>query len=187
MKALILASGSPQRRKLLKDLRVPFRVVPARVSERSDERRPRRLVLELALKKARAVAKRLPGTLVLGADTVVVCRGEILGKPGNRRDSARILASLNGRWHRVYTGVALVDADSGRFWRDVAVSRVRARRLSDEDLARFAGRHMDKAGAYAVQDKQDPFIEKIVGAYDNVVGLPLESVRRLLRQVARQR
>lgn len=184
MRPLILASGSPQRRRLLKDLGIPFRVVPSKLPEETAERDPRRLVADLALRKARAVAKRRPSTLVLGADTVVWCAGKILQKPADKADAKRILASLNGRWHRVYTGVALVDSETGRSWREVAVSRVKARKLPPEELDRIAGKHLDKAGAYAVQDSDDPFIETIIGAFDNVVGLPLASVRRLLRKVA---
>lgn len=184
MHRLILASASPQRRGLLRDLHIPFTVSPARVSERSTETRPRKLVDLLALRKARAVAAKNPGTLVLGADTIVVLRGAILGKPRDLADCRRILAGLNGRWHRVYTGVALVDADTGRCWREVAVSRVKARALPDAHLERLVGRHMDKAGAYAVQDADDPFVERIVGPFDNVIGLPLASVRRLLKRAS---
>jgi len=184
---LILASASPRRRQLLKDLRVPFRIEPAEVSERSREKRPRRLAAQLALRKARAVAKKNPNALVLGADTIVSHRGLLLLKPKHRADSARILRIINGRWHRVYTGVAIVDGASGKAWREVAVSRVKARKLPEKELSRFIGRHMDKAGAYAVQDKADPFIEKIEGRFDNVVGLPMDAVRRLLREAARYR
>lgn len=185
--ALILASASPQRRRLMRGLGVPFRIIPSRVPEDSAQRSPRRLVSELALRKARAVAARHPKSLVLGADTVVVCRGEIILKPKDRADCARILALLNGRWHRVYTGVALVDSSNGRAWRTAEVSRVKARKLAAAQLARFIGRHMDKAGAYAVQDKDDPFIERIEGPLDNVVGLPMGKVRDLLKRACRSR
>lgn len=182
IRGLVLASASPQRRKLLKELRVPFRVVSSDVSEASRERDPRRLVTLLALRKARAVAARHPEALVLGADTVVVSGGKVLLKPADRADSVRMLEALNGRWHRVYTGVALVHRASRRSWTEAAVSRVKARRLPAEALARYAGRHLDKAGGYAVQDSRDPFIERIEGARDNVVGLPLEAVRRLMKR-----
>ncbi|MFA6029443.1 MAG: nucleoside triphosphate pyrophosphatase [Elusimicrobiota bacterium] len=181
-RTLVLASASPRRRELLRALKLPFRIAPSHVSEEVAPCTPRRLVLELALRKARAVAGRRKRALVLGADTIVVCRGEVLNKPIDREDGRRILRSLNGRWHRVYTGVALVDSESGRWWREAAVTRVKARRLTAEELERFVGRHMDKAGAYAVQDHGDPFIERIVGPFDNVVGLPLASVRSLLRR-----
>ncbi|MBI5201839.1 MAG: septum formation protein Maf [Elusimicrobia bacterium] len=187
MRPLILASASPQRKKLLKELRIPFKIVPSKVDENSKETNPRKLVAQLSLKKAEEVARKRPHCLVLGADTVVWCAGKILGKPEDKNDAKRILGGLNGKWHRVYTGVALVDAQTGKAWKEVAVSRVKARKLPDEDIERLSAKHMDKAGAYAVQDKDDPFIEKIVGAYDNVVGLPLTSVRRLLKRVARGR
>jgi septum formation protein len=181
-RTLILASASPRRRQLLRTLRIPFKVAPSRISEESERTAPRSIVLDLALRKARAVAARHQRALVLGADTIVVCQGEILNKPRNPSDARRILRLLNGRWHRVYTGVALVDCESGRSWREAALTRVKARKLPPEELERFVGRHMDKAGAYAVQDGDDPFIERLVGPRDNVVGLPLANVRSLLRR-----
>jgi septum formation protein len=183
-RGLILASGSPQRRKLLKELGIPFRIVVPGVDESSTQKRPDRLVSSLALRKARAISDRHPGSLVLGADTIVVHRGNIVLKPLDVKDSQRILRKLNGRWHRVYTGVALIDT-AGKAWRGFAVSRVKARKLPEAALDRFVGRHMDKAGGYAVQDKNDPFIEKIVGPLDNVIGLPLDTVKRLLRHASK--
>ncbi|MFA6093196.1 MAG: Maf family protein [Elusimicrobiota bacterium] len=180
---LVLASASPRRKELLKGLRIPFCVLPSDAGEDSSTTEPRKLVLELALRKARSVAQALNRhALVLGADTLVVCRGEILAKPLDRADGRRILRMLNGSWHRVYTGVALVDASTGKAWKTACVSRVKARRLAPETLERYVGKHMDKAGAYAVQDQDDPFIERIDGPYDNVVGLPLACVRSLLRR-----
>lgn len=164
---------------------MPFRIVPSHVSERSDTRTPTRLALELALKKAHAVARSHPDALVLGADTLVVVKGEILGKPRSRDDAERYLKLLNGRTHRVITGVALVSGR--RHWREAVTSRVKAKKLSDAELARFVGRHMDKAGAYAVQDQDDPFIEKVLGPFDNVIGLPLAAVRRLIKKACRAR
>src|SRR3989339_745654 len=103
---LILASASPRRRQLLRTLRIPFQVVPSRVPETSERSTPRGIVLDLALRKARAVAEGRKRALVLGADTLVVCRGEVLNKPKDAADSRRILRLLNGRWQRVYTGLA---------------------------------------------------------------------------------
>jgi septum formation protein len=179
---LVLASGSPQRRLLLKGLRRRFSIVPSRVHERTREKDPRRMVLELALRKAKNVARRRPEALVLGADTIVVCRGMVLLKPRGLADSRRILELLNGRWQRVYTGVAVVIEAGRKNWKEAVVSKVKARKLSGAQLDRLAGKHMDKAGAYAVQDKDDPFIERIVGELDNVVGLPMKAVKRLIRR-----
>ena len=187
LRPLILASVSPRRREILKGLGVPFRVVPSKAPEDTAERNPRRLVLDLALRKAQAVASRRKGALVLGADTVVWSAGHILQKPTDSKDARRILGKLNGRWHRVYTGVALVDAATGRSWRAVAMTRVKARRLAPAQLEALVGKHMDKAGAYAVQDTNDPFIEAVRGPFDNVVGLPLDTVRLLLKKMARSR
>lgn len=138
--------------------------------------------MTLALRKARAVARKHPDALVLGADTIVVAQGRVLGKPADLEESMRMMGDLNGRWHRVYTGVALVRHRPRRAWAEAAVSRVKARKLPPEQLKRFVGRHMDKAGGYAVQDHKDPFVEKIEGSRDNVIGLPLDAVRRLLKR-----
>jgi len=182
---LILASGSPQRKTLLKKLRRPFRIVPSHVSERSAEKDPRRLVILLAARKAKAVAKSHPEAVVLGADTLVVCRGKILGKPRDAAHSRRILRLLNGRWQQVYTGLA-VAVEGGRICLTGAVkSRVLARKLSEEQLMALAGKHMDKAGAYAVQDKDDPFISRVEGGLDNVIGLPVRAAGHLIRETER--
>ena len=181
---LILASQSPQRRKLLKKLRIPFQIFPARVSEKIAEKNPRRVVEKLALRKASWVARRRSSGLILGSDTVVAVAGKILNKPRNRKDSMRMIGLLNGTWHRVHTGVALINAASGKRWTAVRVSRVKARRLKPEALRRLAGKHMDKAGSYAMQDSKDPFIQKVVGPVDNVIGLPLRDVRELLKKAA---
>lgn len=177
---LILASASPQRRLLLRKAGVRFRVAPSGVPESSRLKEPRRLVLALARRKAAAVAARHPGAWVLGADTVVVCRGRILGKPRDAADALRILRLLNGAWQKVYTGVALLRSGRGPVLDGVAVSRVKAHRMPEAWLRRYATKHPDKAGAYSVQHRDDPFIEKVLGPFDNVVGLPVALVRRLL-------
>lgn len=179
---LVLASESPQRRKLLKKLGIPFEIVPSHASESTRETNPRRLVARLALRKARAVAARRRGAVVLGSDTVVVCAGRVIGKPRGPGAALAMLRLLNGRWQRVYTGIALV-APGGRELSRVIVSRVKARRLPEPRLRQLAGKHLDKAGAYAVQDRRDPFIARIVGGRDNVIGLPVSAVRALLRKL----
>lgn len=181
---LILASGSPQRRKLLTELGIPFKIVPSNVPENSREKDPRKLVVLLARRKALAVAKAHPKDVVLGSDTLVVCKGEILGKPRDRDDALRILKMLNGAWQKVYTGVAVAEDGGRKVLTGVAVSRVHARKLSEAKLLEYAGKHLDKAGGYAVQDRDDPFVDRIEGDYDNVVGLPLRVVKRLLYKSA---
>lgn len=175
---LILASASPRRRAILRAAGVSFRVDPSHVDESSREKNPRRLVVSLARMKALEVAKRHPGLPVLGADTLVVCQGEILGKPKDLKDAVRMITLQSGRTQRVLTGVALVVGR--RVYTDCTVTTVHSRKLDSDQLKRLAGKHMDKAGAYAIQDRHDPLVERIVGDRDNVVGLPMRSVRKLL-------
>lgn len=150
---LILASASPRRRSLLKQLRIPFHVIPSHVSEASSIRQPARLVRELAYRKANAVAKNLKDGVVLGADTLVVCRGKILGKPKNTKDAYRMLYGLAGTTHRVYTG-----GFDCRCADETALDQprslcVRMKKLPLTDLIRLSRKHLDKAGSYAIQEK----------------------------------
>ncbi|OGR93103.1 MAG: septum formation protein Maf [Elusimicrobia bacterium RIFCSPLOWO2_01_FULL_59_12] len=184
---LILASKSPRRRVLLKALRFPFRVVPSGVSERSDEKRPHRLVQELARRKAEWVARGRKNSLVLGADTLVVLRGTILGQPKNPAHAYQMLYRLSGTTHQVFTGVALVDTVRGTSRAAYAVSSVRMKKLPIDLLLRLSRRHLDKAGSYAIQSKNDPIAKVVRGGYDNVVGLPVAVVRRLLAPYWRAR
>lgn len=182
MPALILASRSPRRRELLAEAGIKHRVVPSRVAEVSAYKRPALIVRELAYKKALSVALRHPGSPVLGSDTLVYCKGEVMGKPAHRKDALRLLRLLNGSWQAVHTGVALVWVDKGVYLAGAEVSRCKARRLPETELRALASKHHDKAGAYAVQDKDDLFIEKIEGRYDNVVGLPMNLVRKFMKK-----
>lgn len=163
-----------------------FTVDPSGVHEKSREKSPRKLVVELARRKAQDVARRHPDRLVLGADTLVVCDGEILGKPKDAADGERMLRLLCGRWQQVWTGVA-VAAPGGKVYAGAALSRVKARKLPEDKLRALIGKHMDKAGAYAVQDRKDPLVERVVGDRDNVTGLPMRLVRKLLARVRRAR
>lgn len=176
---IILASKSPRRRQLLEEAGIKFRCVPADIQENSDEKDPEIRVRDLALQKAAAVAASNPDVPVLGSDTLVYCKGEILGKPHDIQDALRMLHKQNGSWQEVCTGVALVWKNKGIELSDVAVSRCLARTLPDGILAEMAEKHLDKAGAYAVQDKDDHFIEKIEGSFDTIVGLPVFLVREL--------
>lgn len=182
---LILASASPRRRELIKRLKAPFRVVPSRLSEPPPGLMdPATYARRLAAAKARTVAKGLTEGWVLGADTVVVHEGRILGKPGNFTQGCRMLSRLQGTTHRVITAVALVNAAGGKEIVRHAVSRVTMRPLSPAQIGRIARRHLDKAGAYAVQDRNDPVVKRVRGSLTNVVGLPLELVKKLLKAIA---
>jgi len=181
---LILASGSPRRKAILHAAGIRFRVDVSDVDENISEKNPRRMVAKLARLKALEVAKRHPGMLVLGADTTVVCAGEILGKPKDLKDAVRMITLQSGRTQRVLTGVALVKGR--RVYAEVAMTKVYARKLDAAMLERLAGKHMDKAGAYAIQDRKDPLVARIEGDRDNVTGLPMRVVRRLLARAKRR-
>jgi septum formation protein len=180
----VLASASPRRRQLLKQLRIPFRVVPSGVLEPPPGTLdPVTYTTRLALAKARAVAQRFPHAWVLGADTVVVHQGKILGKPSDFAEACRMLTQLQGTTHRVITGVALVHGSTSKALTGHAVSWVTLKRLEAEAVGRIARKHLDKAGAYAVQEKRDPLVRKVRGSFTNVVGLPLEVVKKMLREL----
>lgn len=179
---LILASQSPRRARLLKEAGIAFTRLPSRIEEKTSFRKPQLVVKELAYKKALSVALRRPGSPVLGADTIVHCKGRILNKPRDRADAMRLLRLQNGSWQTVYSGVSLVWLDKGIFLTDFGASRCKARRLSEAELRTLSSKHHDKAGAYAVQDAEDEFIEKIEGRFDTVVGLPVDLVKKFLRR-----
>lgn len=179
---LILASQSPRRSRLLREAGIPFTKMPSRVKETSSFKKPELIVKELAYRKALSVALKWPGRPVLGSDTIVFCKGRILNKPRHRADALRLLKLQNGSWQTVYSGAALLWLEKGVFLCDFDASRCKARRLGMDELKTLASKHLDKAGAYAVQDAEDEFIEKIEGRFDTVVGLPMNLVRKFLKK-----
>jgi septum formation protein len=181
---LVLASASPRRRELLARLGVRFTVRAADIDEtpRPGEA-PGVYVLRLAQEKARAAAR--PGELVLAADTTVVVDGEILGKPTDDADAARMLRLLSGREHEVLTGVAVVELEPERMVSAVERTAVRMAPLSPEEIEWYVdtGEPRDKAGAYAIQELGSLFVTGVAGNQTNVVGLPVPVVYRLLLEV----
>lgn len=179
---LVLASASPRRAEILRAVGWDFEVAPANIDESvRDGETPAGYVERLAREKAEAAARARRFGLVLGADTVVVVDGEILGKPRDAGEARRMLASLRGRWHEVLTGVALVRAEDSRAVVSHARTRVRFAKMSDEEIDSYiaTGESSDKAGAYAVQGRAALFVEGIDGDYWNVVGLPVRLVYEL--------
>jgi len=178
---LILASSSPRRRELLTQAGIAFIVDPADIDEshRSGES-PIAFTLRLAREKAEAVFARHPTATVLGADTIVVCDAEILGKPVDTNDAARMLHLLSDREHQVITGVAIISPQGTRTQADTTT--VAMRKISEEEIQNYiaTGEPMDKAGAYAIQGGAAPFITHIEGDYTNVVGLPVKLVQQML-------
>ena len=189
---VILASGSPRRRQLLAEAGVAFTVRVSQVDESLDpdlEKDPPRAVLALAERKAGAVARRVaaegaPGPVaVVGSDTMVVCGGDVFGKPRDEADAARMLRRLSGRTHQVMTAVSvwLVEAGEASSRGFVDVTDVAFRPLADDEIADYLrrGESLDKAGAYAIQGAGAGLVDHIEGSLDTVVGLP---VRRLLEE-----
>ncbi len=182
---LVLASRSPRRVDLLTRAGYRFEVAPADIDEsRLEGEPPRELVRRLAREKAAAVAPRHPGAVVLGADTLVVVDGVVLGKPADAAGAAAMLRRLSGRGHEVLTGVALHAPD--RCCDGVQATRVVFRSLSPDDVAWYVatGESTDKAGAYSIQGLASRFVTRLEGSYTNVVGLPMELVDGLLRELA---
>ena len=180
---LILASASPRRAELLKLLRVKFRIIPSDATEVVHEHLTPLEICQLnAHRKARAVAKRIPDALVIGADTLVFLDNKILGKPRNLADARRMLARLQGRTHQVVTGVSLIQLRTHRervfaISTDVLFHPLDAGQIRDY-LSRI--NPLDKAGAYAIQESGEKIISEISGSYSNVVGLPVERLREEL-------
>jgi septum formation protein len=182
---LILASASPRRALLLKQVGIPFQVIPSTVNEAVEGFTPEETVVKLALAKARQVAAGFSDGLVLGADTVVVYQDTVLGKPRSAHEARRMLLQLSGGEHRVITGLALVDAARGGYQTASSETRVWMRALESELIDAYVatGEPMDKAGAYGIQEKAAFFVERIEGCYFNVVGLPLTQLYLLLSRM----
>ena len=179
---MILASASPRRKAILEQLGVEFSVEPPDVEE-LDSGEPRAVVVENALRKARARAR--PGQRVLGADTAVVLGERIFGKPADRHEAEGFLRALSGTAHEVMTGIALVEDGAERS--DVAVTQVRFRSLTEEDVEWYlgSGEWEGHAGGYAIQKRGAALVESIEGDYWNVVGLPVPALLRLVPDLLR--
>jgi septum formation protein len=184
-KPVILASNSPRRKDLLRQIGVAFLSDPADVDERVlAGETPEGYAVRVALDKARVAAARAGTGIVIAADTIVVREGIILGKPVDARDAERMLAMLAGGMHQVMTGVAIMDSSTGRFLTRLAVTRVWFRSLTHDEVAAYVATNepLDKAGAYGIQEKGALLVEKIDGCYFNVVGLPLSLLGEMLKE-----
>lgn len=182
---LILASASPRRRELLASIGLEFEVLPSNVPEVHREgEAPEEYVARLSRDKAEALAKAHPERWVIAADTTVLLGDQLLEKPSDAADAARMLGAIAGRTHIVYTGVTLENTQRDYRETRVAESEVRMLPLSGEEIEWYVrtGEPLDKAGAYAVQGIGAMFIESIHGSYTNVVGLPLATLFQMLRR-----
>lgn len=175
MEKIILASGSPRRKELLRQIGVTFEVVKAEGEEIITSSVPTEAVQELSMQKAREVADRCDGTVIIGADTVVAADGQILGKPKSREDAVHMLGMLQGRDHEVITGVTVILKNSGKVLNFAEVTKVHVFPMTRTQIENYAdsGEPMDKAGAYGIQGLFAVYVSGIEGDYNNVVGLPI--------------
>ena len=181
---LILASRSPRRRELLRQAGIGCIVDPSDIEECVlPGESPERFAKRVALDKAQDTAKRHKTGLILGADTIVLVDGDILGKPVSTADAVSMLTRLSGRTHTVMTAVALVDAATGRSAVEAETTEVRMRTLARDEIEEYVatGEPMDKAGAYGIQGRAALFVESVNGCFFNVVGLPLARLSRMLK------
>ncbi len=187
IRTFILASASPRRREILRRLGLRVHIAPSYEPEGPRRRgeTPTRLAARLARKKAMAVGRRRRAGIVIGADTVVVDRDRILGKPSSRRAARMMLLRLQGRWHRVITAVCLYDSETGRSVTGHSSSRVHFRRLTPAEIDWYlsTGEYRDKAGAYAVQGYGSLLVDRLQGCYFNVVGFPVVTFLMLCRKM----
>ena len=182
---IVLASASPRRSELLASAGYSFAIVPADIDETPyPGEDPVAHVLRLAEGKAAAAAKLAPGRFFIGADTIVLLDGEVLGKPKDNADATNMLQRLSGRMHHVITGFSLFDSESGKAVTRHVSTEVYFREVPADEIAAYVdtGCPLDKAGAYAIQGGAASMVEKINGSYTNVVGLPLCELVNLLKE-----
>jgi septum formation protein len=182
---LVLASASPRRSELLKQLSIPFDVIPAAADEISPKYlSPHEVCQVNAHRKARTIARHNVEALVLGADTVVALGMTIFGKPKDTADAQRMLRALSGKTHHVITGIALMQLATQRERLFAVSTTVVFRKLNAAQINEYVAKvhTLDKAGAYAIQEHGEMIVEKINGSFSNVVGLPLERLEQELRE-----
>ncbi|HKJ04778.1 MAG TPA: Maf family protein [Geopsychrobacteraceae bacterium] len=185
---IILASASPRRKELLEQIGLKFQVVPSTAEESVlAGETPEEHVVRLSIDKASEVAARkdIDGRWFIGSDTIVLCNQQILGKPDDRQHAAEMLRLLSGREHRVLSGYAIIDRQTGEQRAEAVSTKVCFRELTDAEIARYiaSDEPSDKAGAYAIQGMGVCFVAGIEGSYTNVVGLPLCRLTLALKEL----
>lgn len=180
---IILASESVRRVDILRTLGMPFSIIPPDIDEsRKEEELPKEYVLRISYDKACKVGNHFPDKWVIGADTVVVYKNKILGKPRNEKDAFAMLKTLSGKWHRVITGFCVLNMSRKVAYRDAVETKVFMRNMQDHEIMRYIGTSepLDKAGSYAVQGRAGYMVKEIKGSYSNVIGLPICEVAEAL-------
>ncbi|MFR4520062.1 MAG: Maf family protein [Fusobacterium sp.] len=181
---MILASASPRRKEILENFGFSFKTIVKNIDETSDKTRAEEKILEIAEKKARAAAIDFPDENVIGADTVVVVDGKILGKPKDEKEAFSMLKSLSGRSHEVITAFSFININKNISYSDYEITKVYFKNLTDDEINWYINTKepMDKAGAYGIQRKGAFFVEKIEGDFFSVMGFPLGKFVRFLNK-----
>lgn len=185
-KKIILASTSKRRHELAQQMGLEFEIVSSNYEENmSLDLSPEELAKTLAYGKAKEVADRVQEGVVLGVDTFVVLNGKKLGKPKSEEDAFQMLKSFSGKFQEVYSGVALINCETGEEIKDFEITKVKFREMDDSEINNYikTGEPMGKAGAYGIQGLGSIFIEKIEGCYTNVIGFPTHNVYKNLRKI----
>jgi septum formation protein len=181
---LVLASSSPRRKELLMHVGIPFESVESGIEETAEGRpSPVKLACRMAVQKAESVHQVRPQRWILGADTIVVLKTRVFGKPKDARDCREMLFSLQGRNHRVITGFCIIDESGSLVHVEAVTTKVKVKKMSEPEIEAYikTGEPFGKAGGYAIQAIGSFMIERITGSYTNVVGLPIcEVVGRLV-------
>jgi septum formation protein len=181
--AIVLASESTRRVDILRTLGVSFSIMPPGIDEhRKPYESPKDYVLRIAYEKARKVGDLFPDKWIIGADTVVVHKGKVLGKPKADGDAVAMLKRLRANWHKVFTGYCILNASKEIVYQDVAETKVFIKDLTDDEIANYVGTSepFGKAGSYAVQGRGGYMVKEIKGSYSNVVGLPICEITEAL-------
>ena len=184
---IYLASRSPRRRKLLKQLGIKFKSFSVNLDEKiNGGEKPVNLVKRLSIEKLELARKKIKSGLIITADTIVVLNNKIIGKPKNKKEAVQYLKLLSGKQHIVFTGFAVMNIPANKIIVDYEKTEVKFRKLDDDEINDYllSGSPLDKAGAYGIQDDFGAvFVEKINGCYYNVVGLPLTKLYQVLRKL----
>jgi len=181
--SIVLASESTRRVDILRSLGISFSIIPPDIEERRmKDESPRDFVLRVSMEKARKVGEHFADKWVIGADTIVVNKGRVLGKPKDEADAFNMLKSLRGKWHKVITGYCILNVSKDIMYRDAVETRVYVRDLSDIEIMKYieTSEPLGKAGSYAVQGRGGYMVKEIKGSYSNVVGLPICEVAEVL-------
>jgi septum formation protein len=184
-KTIVLASASSRRRELLEQIGLKFEVEPSNHIEETNSRlKPRKLAEAMSYEKAMVVAKKRKNAIIIAADTLGVLKGKIIGKPKTNAEAREMLVILSGKSHAVITGFTVLDTDENKVLTKSVETKVRVKKLTSEEIDAYveSGEPLDKAGAYAIQGLGATIIDSIEGDYSNVVGLPLSTLVKSLKE-----